>query len=152
MLYWICFVLMMSIISGCNNSENTIKSEHLSLNGESENWIVNSYEITITKDSLKAGEGTLMMKSKIKSDYLHIKVHAVINDEDQVIQEKALTVTGGNQDIAKIQTGSIEGSYFNKEGEAINLDDIKNIYMVVEWRDPGSGDIVEEKIELHESA
>lgn len=85
--------------------------------------------------------------SEYKTDYFYFDVHAVINSEDTVIQGKK--VTGSEIDISQINTGIIEGDApLNKDGETIEMDDISNMYMNIEWNDIQKDKKVIERIDF----
>ncbi|WP_085994130.1 hypothetical protein [Oceanobacillus senegalensis] len=142
------------ILSACGNGDmenqsSEQKTKEVTLMGESENWIANSYQISLTSDVLKAGNGTLDMKgsSEYKTDYFYFEVHAVINGEDTVIQAKK--VTGSETDVSQVNTGTIEGDApLNKDGETIKMDDITDIYLTIEWKDINTDKKVKERIDL----
>lgn len=141
------------ILSACRNAEDKQSSEpktkELTLMGESENWVANSYQISLTSDVLKVGNGTLDMKgsSEYKTDYFYLKVHAVINGDDTVIQAKK--VTGIESDVSQMNIGTVEGvAPLNKDGETIRIDDISDVYMTIEWKDINKDKKVTERIDL----
>jgi len=142
------------ILSACGNSDmenqnSEPKTKEITLMGESENWVANSYQISLTSDVLKAGNGTLDMKgsSEYKTDYFYFEVHAVINGEGTVIHAKK--VTGIETDVSLVNTGTIEGDApLNKDGETIKMDDVSNIYMTIEWKDINTDKKVKERIDL----
>jgi hypothetical protein len=137
-------------ISGCKNTEKTvINNYYLSLTGESETWEVKSYKVEITPEVFNAGNGTLIMKSpaKYNTDFLSIKVFAVIDNEDTVIQAKQ--VKGSGIELTQLNTGAIKGgTYLDENGKAITLENISHIYMIVEWQDVIKDKRMKEKIEL----
>lgn len=52
--------------------------------------------------------------------------------------------------MAKKTTGTIEGeSFLNKNGDPIPLDDVKDMYMSVEWRGEGKSESAKERIDLY---
>lgn len=130
-------LLVLLLLSGCNNSEKTvINNYYLSLSGESESWKVDSYEVLIKPETFDVGNGNLTMKNKTeyRSDYLSIGVYAVIHNEDTVIQRS--TVTGSELDISQTSMGASEGgTLINKNGEPVSLENISDIYMMIEWQD-----------------
>ncbi|WP_245755997.1 hypothetical protein [Halobacillus alkaliphilus] len=130
-------IVVISFLSGCDNNEkSTGNNFHLSLSGESENWEVNSYDILIKPDILKAGNGNLTIKNKAEfnTDFFSVRVHAVIDNEDRVIQGKS--IQGSESDITQTSTGATEGGTFiDEEGKSISLENISDIYMVIEWQD-----------------
>lgn len=154
---YLILILLLSvffILSACGNADmeeqnNEPKTKEITLMGESENWIVNSYQVSLMSDLLKAGDGIIDKKgnSEYKTDYFYFEVHAVINGEDTVIQAKE--ITGSKTDVAQINTGTIEGDApLNKDGETIKMDDVGNIYMTIEWKDISNDTKVKERIDL----
>ncbi|MGP4072904.1 hypothetical protein ACTWQB_10160 [Piscibacillus sp. B03] len=151
LIYIIGLIFIVSFLVSCENSEEVIKnSYYLSLSGESKNWEVNSYEVVIMPDTFSAGNGKLTMKNdkEVTSHFFSIKVHAVINGRDEVVQGKSVTVTGGEENIAQTSIGTIEGgTYFKENGDPITLKDVSDIYMIIQWQD-GNQDM-EERVDLY---
>lgn len=139
-------VLLLTAIAGCSNNESTDNDHYyFSLMGEGDEWVVKSYQIEISPESVKAGNGKLVMKGKSEyiTDSYNIRVYAVYDDKEEVIQGDS--VTGNAElDITQISTGTIESS----DGKYLSPDKINNIYMKIEWRDLDSGQWLDEKIDL----
>lgn len=139
-------VLLFTAIAGCSNNESTDNYRYyFSLMGEGDKWVVNPYQIEISPESFKAGNGKIVMKGKSEysTDTYNIRVFAVYDDEEKVIQGNSVS---GNavKDITQISTGTIESS----DGKYLSPDKINNIYMKIEWKDLDSGKWLEEKIDL----
>ncbi|MFD2922287.1 hypothetical protein [Halobacillus naozhouensis] len=142
-------VVFIAILAGCNTQHNNT-NYHLTLMGKSEHWGLIGYEVVITPEELKAGNGTLNMKNKNKyiTNSFHFETHAVIADKDITVHSGS--VTGAGIDIAEETTGAIEGgTYLNEKGEPITLDNIRAIYMIVGWWDMSKGESVKERIDLY---
>ena len=145
------------MLIGCSEEENVEQidlgkhKEEQSItnvfNGESNAWELNNYEISFSTDLMEVGNGTISMKNdnNYLSDYLSYKVYATIEDKEEILQKHISTGEVMNE-ISTINLGSISGSpLINSEGEVISLDDLSNIYMVINWND-SSGAFLEEKI------
>ncbi|RSL30682.1 hypothetical protein D7Z54_24610 [Salibacterium salarium] len=145
---WFCFIAALLLLSACNNQEVN-NNYYLSLTEESENWKLNGYEVEVTQENFKTGNGTLNMKNKSEyaTDYFHFQTHAVINEEDRTVHSGS--VTGPGIDISEETTGTTEGTYLDKEGESITFNDVTDIYMIVEWWNPDKQEKVEERIDLY---
>ncbi|WP_078380031.1 hypothetical protein [Sutcliffiella halmapala] len=146
--YWLCLVLSFFVLSGCNGQKSD-NNYYLLLMGESENWNLSGYEIVITPEEFKAGYGTLNMKNENEyiTDSFHFVTYVVINDEDTVVHSGSET---GEMNIAEKTTGAIEGkTYLNENGDSIKLNEISEIYVVVEWWDIGKSESVKERIDLY---
>ncbi|ATP40860.1 hypothetical protein CSE16_12850 [Solibacillus sp. R5-41] len=147
-IFYMLFLLLVVLLSGCNGNEKAVSKYYLSLVGESQNWNLTGYEVVITPESFKAGNGTLHMKNGNKSivDSFYFETHVVINDNDVVVHTGA--VTGAGIDIAEESTGAIEGgTYLNEDGTPITLNEINNIYMIVEWW--SKSESAKERIDLY---
>ncbi len=147
-IFYMLFLLLVVLLSGCNGNEKAVSKYYLSLVGESQNWNLTGYEVVITPESFKAGNGTLHMKNGNKSivDSFYFETHVVINDNDVVLHTGA--VTGAGIDIAEESTGAIEGgTYLNEDGTPITLNEINNIYMIVEWW--SKSESAKERIDLY---
>lgn len=151
LIYIIGLILLSLLLASCNDSEKVINDHYyLTLSGESESWEVDSYKVIINPDTFSAGNGTLSMKDKneFNSNFLDIKVHATINNQDRVVQGKSVTVTGDEQNIAQTSIGAVEGgTYFKENGEPITLEDISDLYMIIQWQDGNKE--MEERIDLY---
>ncbi|WP_223702123.1 hypothetical protein [Sutcliffiella deserti] len=142
-------LISLIILSGCIHEE-TNKRDHLVLNGESENWNLNGYEVEISAENFKAGNGILQMKNQneYKSDFFQFRTYAAISNQDTLVHSGS--VSGDSINIAEKSIGTIEGgAYLNEEGVQITLGDISEIYMIVEWWDTSEKENVKERIDLY---
>lgn len=145
-LFWVILV-----ISGCNIQQSN-RMYYLLLMGESENWNLEGYEIVITPEEFSAGYGTLTLKNEAEyiTDSFRFDTHVVIDGEDIVVHSGSST---GGMDISEETTGAFEGeNYLNEKGDPITLNDISDIYMVVEWQDNSKDKSVKEKIDLYKKS
>ncbi|KHE71473.1 hypothetical protein [Halobacillus sp. BBL2006] len=144
----VLFFIIITILTGCGEKGNIENHFHLSLNGESEHWEVENYEVKCTPHSFKAGDGKVTFKSNetMSSDYYKIDVHAVIGEEDKVVQAKSVS---GETNLEIIETGHTNGdTYVNRDGEPITFNEVSRIYMVIEWRDHEKRKMMKETIDL----
>lgn len=146
----IIILVLVTTLFGCSKDESVESNNYyFLLMGESNNWELKSYEIIIDNQKLKAGSGTLIMKYNANhiTDYFTTSLHMVIDNEDRIIQGKELVGTGIN--IDKVVTGSIEGKILHdKNGEPISIENINDIYMIIEWNDKLSDIKMKEQIDL----
>ncbi|MGY0693785.1 hypothetical protein ACW2QC_13520 [Virgibacillus sp. FSP13] len=147
LIFGVLFLLM-----GCSPE----KEYYMSMTGDSDSWRIENYQIKITADSFKAGNGELFMKrnDEYKTDSFSIEAHAVINNNDKVISRfSSSAYAGDGMNIAgKQDTGEIEsGAYINEDGDPITLDDISNVYVIVEWWDQGKERDMKERIDLYDA-
>lgn len=144
------FVLLILFLSACSkNAESVNNHYYLSLTGESQTWNVTGYEVMLTPEVFKAGNGTLTMKNteEYVADTFHFETHAVIDGEDVTVHSGS--VAGAGIDIAEETTGAIEGdAYQNENGVSMTLKDISEMYLIVEWWDRGKSESEKERIEL----
>lgn len=144
-------VLFILILSGCNSNEKLVINQYyLSLMGESQTWNLTGYEVVITSENFKVGNGTLNMKNANEyiTDAFQFKTHAVINGKDIVVHSGS--ATGAGIDIAKKPIGAIKGGpYLNKNGDPITVNAVRDIYMIVEWWDKDKSKSVKERIDLY---
>lgn len=103
----ISLTFLLVVLSACNNEESAT-SYYLSLSGESDHWKLNSYEIVMSTDEIKAGHGTLTMKGEDKhmADFFSFDVYTVIDGVKTTLHSGAVS---GETDIAKQTTGTLEG-------------------------------------------
>lgn len=150
-IFYLLFLSLVILFSGCSGKGNSvIKHSYLSLMGESQSWNLIGYEVVITPENFKIGNGTLSRKNvnEYTADSFHFETHAVINGEDLTVHSGS--ASGVGIDIAEETTGAIEGeTYLNEDGDPITLNDVSNIYMIVEWWDTGKSESVKERIDLY---
>ncbi|WP_085505796.1 hypothetical protein [Thalassobacillus devorans] len=153
-IFYMLFLALVLLLSGCNGNEKSVINHfYLSMMGESETWNLTGYEVVITPENFKAGNGTLNMKNENEyiADSIHFKTHAVMNGEDIVVHSGS--ASGAEIDIANESTGAIEGGeYLNEDGSPITLKEVSNIYMTVEWWDEGKSDSMKERIKLYDES
>lgn len=81
------------------------------------------------------------------SDSFRFETHVVINGEDIIVHSSSFT--GPEIDIAEETTGAMEsGPYLDENGSPITLNEISNIYMMVEWWDVDKRESMNERIDL----
>ncbi|SES63731.1 hypothetical protein SAMN05216389_101186 [Oceanobacillus limi] len=136
--------LLLFILSACN-TQNVETNYYLSLNGASETWEISGYEIVITSDEMKAGNGKLFMKNhnEFFTDSFRFKTIAMIDGVETTIHSSSVT---GETDISEQMTGTIEG----EGGNSIDVDNLSEIYMIVEWWDADKNETLNERIDLYQ--
>src|SRR5699024_11923394 len=99
------FVSLLVVLTACSNkdTETQKKTEtnyYLSLNGESEHWELDGYEIMMTPKGYKAGNGTLKMKDKDEQegDFFSFDVYGVADSKEDRFQSVAASI---ETDISK---------------------------------------------------
>lgn len=148
-LLFLCAVFSITLLFGCS-SEKINNHYHLYLMGESENWYVKDYKVELHPDTLIAGDGMVAWKGEegLETDSFQIGAHAIINQEDHVIQR---TSVSGESIIKEHTTGSIEGGTFlDKDGNPISIEDIENIYVLIEWWDQDQQKNVSERVDIYQ--
>ncbi|MCD5322157.1 MULTISPECIES: hypothetical protein [Pontibacillus] len=140
------------LLSGCNETEKEVVHHYyMPLDGESEHWVLSDFEVVMTPEALKVGNGKLMMKQveEYESSSMSFDTHLVVNGEDSIVHSGA--VSGNGIDIAEESTGAIEGGpELTDEGDPIRLKDVSRIYMTVKWRDTDKKETMEERIDLYD--
>ncbi|MFC7321520.1 hypothetical protein [Halobacillus campisalis] len=107
---FLSIILVIFFLVGCEKER--VNNYYLSLSGESESWEVDSYKILLKPDTLKAGNGNLTMKKKTEfnTDFFSLRVHAVIDNGNRVIQGKS--IKGCESDITQTTTGATKGGTY----------------------------------------
>ncbi|WP_158736053.1 hypothetical protein [Alteribacillus sp. YIM 98480] len=149
MFICLAFILLAAVVIFPLKETTVEDNYYLTLMGDSSTWKINNYQLEITPEHLIAGDGELHMKDtdEFQSEFFSIDVHAVINNEDRKIQGKSVS---GHVNMADMTTGKVEGgTYYNDKGEPITLEDINEIYAMVEWYDPLKEKQMSEKIVLY---
>lgn len=140
-------VLLVITLAGCSSEQVVNNHYYYSLTGEGENWSINSYQLEITPNKVKAGNAVLTMKdtSEFLTNSYQIRVFAEIDGEEVLFQDDTFK---GNFDknIAKVSTGITESS-----GETnISPDKMNTIYLIINWYDMDAETVLEEKIDLYD--
>lgn len=137
-------ISLLFILSACSNQQSGT-DYYLLLTGQSDNWELSGYEILLTSEGRKAGNGTLIMKEENEyfTDSFSFHTHAVINGVDNTIHAGSVS---GRTDISEQTTGTIEGESEN----SVKLDGVSSIYMVIEWWDSDENENVQERIDLYQ--
>lgn len=139
------FALICSLIilSACQQAENI--NYYFSFMGESESWILENYEVMITEDEIKVGNGILMMKQvdQYETDSFSFSTYIVKNGEKERVHGGSVS---GQADLTKQMTGAIEGT----NSGTFAFEDVQHIYVIVEWWDTEKGEDVSEQINLFE--
>ncbi|MBT2729680.1 hypothetical protein J7E63_22655 [Bacillus sp. ISL-75] len=112
---------------------------------------MDSYKLELSPDVFNVGNGTITMKNQTTytTDFIDIKVHATINNKNEVIQSKR--ITGDDTAINQMTIGAIEGEdvLVGKNGKPITLKNISDIYIEIEWQDVNEKQRMREKIDIY---
>lgn len=147
----ISMILLLVVLSACNtNTEETEldkKTEtnyYISFTDESDHWKLNGYEIMITPEGYKAGNGILKMKDKDKQSegFLSYDVYGSVDGEENKFQSGSVS---GDTDITEMTLGTIEGD----EESLREFPKLDEIYMTITWNDEDTDGDQEEKIILY---
>lgn len=145
----ISMILLLIVLSGCNTegTESDKKAEtnyYISLSDESEHWKLNGYEIKMTPEGYKAGNGILKMKNENKQNegFLSYDVYAVVSGEEERFHGGSVS---GDADITEIPIGTIDG----EEGNLKDFSEFDEIYMTVTWNNEDTDGDQEEKMVLY---
>lgn len=126
--------------------------DYLKLTGESAHWKVTDYEIELTPSKLSAGDGQLDFKPQDEDgmiEYYKFRMQAIINGKETSLQ--AQSVSGQTDFQDGVNTGHISGPTLTTEvRNPITLQDIDEIYAVIEWEKEG-GDMQKEEILFYHS-
>ncbi|GAA0592763.1 hypothetical protein GCM10009001_06050 [Virgibacillus siamensis] len=139
----ISLTFLLVVLSACNNDESTT-SYYLSLSGESNHWKLDSYEIVMSANEIKAGYGTLTMKSEDKhmADFFGFDVYTVIDGTKTTLHSGSVS---GETDIAKETTGTLEGESKN----LTEFPEVDKIYMEITWNDDRTDGDQKERLVLY---
>lgn len=149
-VFFLNTTLLLTLLVGCS-SESVKHHYYLLLMGESENWYVKDYEIEFNPETYRAGNGMVFWKGDdaLETDSFQVSAYASINEEDHIIHSTSFS---GTSTIKEHATGGIEGEFLNsKEDHSISLDDIENIYIVIEWWDQDQKKNVSEQINMYQN-
>ncbi|MET4559838.1 hypothetical protein ABIA69_000981 [Lysinibacillus parviboronicapiens] len=149
----ILLFIFTTVLFGCHNQNDNVQVPKGNLfnvfMGESKTWELSGYEIELTPNSSKFGNGILTMKNttEYSSDFFSFEVHATINNKVEVMQKHQSS--GEQVNIATKKMGSIEGNELpSKNGDYISINELSDIYMIIKWNDQ-QGNKKEERINLN---
>ncbi|WP_151699826.1 hypothetical protein [Psychrobacillus glaciei] len=156
--FLLLFLTLIFLLSGCNdNAKQNVVNHYLLLQGESETWSLTGYEVMLTPEKFKAGNGVLKMRyeENYLSEYFQFDTHAIINGEDVTVHSisaEYLNSENVGMDITEQHIMGMEmEKRLNANGNPITPKDINVIYMIVKWKDMNKGEYVEERIDLYNS-
>lgn len=147
----ISMILLLVVLSACNTSadetepdKKTETNYYISLSDESDHWKLNGYEIMMTPEGYKAGNGILKMKDEAKQSegFLSYDVYGSVDGEEIKFQSGSVS---GDTDITEMTLGTIEGD----EESLREFPKLDEIYMTITWNDENTDSDQEEKIILY---
>src|SRR5699024_1343108 len=117
---------------------------YISLSDESDHWKLNGYEIMMTPEGYKAGNGILKMKDEDKQSegFLSYDVYGSVDGEEIKFQSGSVS---GDTDITEMTIRNIEGD----EERIRELHKYEEIYMTITWNDEDTDGDKEKKIILY---
>src|SRR5699024_734124 len=131
----ISMILLLVVLSACNTNieetepdKKTETNYYISLSDGSDHWNLNGYEIMMTPEGYKAGNGRLKMKDKDKQSegFLSYDVYGSVDGEEIKFQSGSVSE---DTDITEMTIGSIEG---DKES-LMEFPKLDEIYMTITW-------------------
>lgn len=145
---WFSFSIFFIFLMGCQ-LKSIEQHYYMHLMGESENWYVKNYEIELNPEYKRAGNGTVVWKGQVplETDSFLMRSYVLINGEAHALQGTAIS---GDSVIKEQTTGELTGgTILNQHGDPLTLDDIEEIYMVIEWWDDNHKEHLSEQIYLY---
>src|SRR5699024_3220639 len=107
----ITMIFILIVLSACNteNTDSLSKAEtnyYISLSGEGEHWKLDGYEILMTPEGYKAGQGILKMKEQDeqREGFLSYDVYTLVGGEEERFHGGSVA---GDADITEMNTGTI---------------------------------------------
>jgi len=129
----VILLFLLLLATGCSQ-ETPLLNENIKLLGEGVNWVVSGYEVKLTEENFKAGDGVVKRKGKEEyiTDFVSYKTYAMINKKNELLHSASFS--GSDIDVGSEVLGSIEGeTYLNKDGTPIDRENISGFFMIVEW-------------------
>jgi|SRR5699024_2910758 len=143
-------VLLLILLSACNteyikSNNKTETNYYLSLGDEGDNWEIDGYEIMMTPEGYKAGNGILKRKGEDKEieGFLSYDVYADVGGEKNRFHGGSVSE---DTNITELATGTID----SEEENLKEFPQIDEIYMTVTWNDDGTDGDQKEKIILYD--
>ncbi|WP_017187530.1 hypothetical protein [Alkalibacillus haloalkaliphilus] len=150
-------LLTVALLLMVNDERNDIREGQpvsFELSGESEFWSLSNYKLAIEPMQLIAGDGVLSFKDNYsETDYFYYTVMANVNGEQQTVSTSSVHMKDSNKieiDEFKMGETQLGGYFYNVDGEPVTVDDIWQIYVILEWHDP-NGEMVYDQILLYQS-
>lgn len=151
-LFLIIFLLLTNVATllfFSTQSSKTNNYYYLKLENETKSWKLSNFEIIITPEKIKVGNGKIYYLGNLNdiedATFFDYKLYVDNLGGKQMIQNK--TIAGPPiYDAGFIETGSIESLLIKNENK-INIGNFKNIYAVIKW-ETKDGQIFEEKMNL----
>ncbi|MBS3678805.1 hypothetical protein KGF86_01110 [Ornithinibacillus massiliensis] len=139
-----------------NGLPNTTQVYH----GESTHWKVVDYKIQANPVLFRTYAGRMYMKEQdvFEADYFNVEVYVIFDDNEEIrlhkevfladYQDRAKSV---ELDISEQSTGEFaanQESYRNKSGNPVSIEDINEVFILVQWKGKNENELEEEKIIL----
>lgn len=137
-------IFLLIFVSSCKQS--TIDHHYFfSFTNESENWKVKNYEMVLTDETLKLGNGQIEMKDvdEYDTNFFGFSTYIVREGEEKRVHASSVS---GRAELTEQEIGTIEGS----NDANLQIDEIQHIYMNVTWYDKENKEDVTERINLYE--
>jgi|SRR5690625_3223975 len=127
--------------------------------GESETWKVGDIKIS-ANERLNIGEGNLYMKGETEflADYFKLSFHVVLkNEEERESRLHEYELKSDNLptlwdddvlNITEMDAGGSSPIYLTKFGKPVTMNNIKQVYIIVQWKGKNDNKLEEEKIIL----
>ncbi|MBP1947201.1 hypothetical protein [Virgibacillus litoralis] len=127
--------------------------------GESKTWKVVDVKIS-ANERLNIGKGKLYMKGETEffADYFKLSFHVVLKNEEErgsrlheyeLMSDNLPTLWDDDVlDIAEMDTGGSSPIYLTKFGKPVAMNNIKQVYIIVQWKGKNDNELKEEKIIL----
>lgn len=117
--------------------------------GEDDIWEVTSYGIEEKDNGFLISEGVIQMKGTdyYETDYFEAAVFIVIDREPGRLHHYELTDPGTN--IATRETGWTSISYYKNDSQPATIEDIRELYAEIRWRDIQDNKIKKSRIKLY---
>lgn len=143
----ISLIFLLVILPACDSEETDSNKEtntnyYFSLSGESDHWKMNGYEIIITPEGYKVGNGKLTMKNEdeYEAEFFDLDIYSVVDGEKNSLHGRSISSEG--TDIAEQTIGATEG-----EDDALtDPAEIDEIHAVISWNEEYS-DVKEDQKE-----
>ena len=150
-IFLVIITLLLLIISGCVSKESSNDEakqiQMNTLNGDSDHWNLQGYNIKIEGNTLFVGGGELQYKldEEVK-DNLAFTMVAQVDENEIVLQE--MKIVSSINDFNNQDTGKAEIEVPMNKGEEMKLTDVDIYYAVVEWKS-SQGENLKEYISIY---
>lgn len=146
----ILLIIVVAIATFWFNQDDTDQSNHYyvyNLDGNSDNWELNQYQVELVPTNHTAGGGTLhhIGDDGPVVDTLNFRTAAIIDGTEVTLQTESVHEP---IDASEVRIGFADNNLFKPNGDPVMFHDLEEIFVEIEWMD-SKGNYQEERLDLY---